>query len=215
MRFLIIICVLQIACAHTHMHDNTIAKYEAENSSCNYVMKTWPEECSREHYDDRIKGSIKSWSNSDRVTAADLNANFLHIHAQMVGGHGARLVDSDVSASAAIAASKLAPYRLIPRAWAHVDTSCTSTPCTITTSINVTSISRTAAGNYTVTLSYTPTNTAYFVDCNGQGGAAAALRMMGCAPSSTRSGATFQILATDNTATLADTAFNFVVYDND
>lgn len=62
-------------------------------------------------------GSIKSWSN-EVITASDLNTNFSHIHDVMVGGHGARLVDGDVSASAAIAHSKLAAPQLVPKAWA-------------------------------------------------------------------------------------------------
>ena len=62
-----------------------------------------------------VAGSIKVWNSGDFVLASDLNANFAHIHNTMVGGHGARLVDSDVSANANIATTKLAGAALVAK----------------------------------------------------------------------------------------------------
>jgi hypothetical protein len=100
--------------------------------------------------------AIKSWSSAETVTATDLNANFTHIHNTMVGSHGARLVDADVSSSAAIAHSKMATPALLPKAYAYVGSSCGASPCTLSSSSQVTSITRTGVGAYSVTLAYTP-----------------------------------------------------------
>lgn len=98
-------------------------------------------------------GAIKVWSSYETLTASDLNANFAHIHNTMVGGHGARLVNADVSPSAAIASSKLAAGAGIPRAWATMGTVCTSGACTLEDSFGVTQVTHTATGKYQVALS--------------------------------------------------------------
>ncbi len=115
-------------------------------------------------------GAIKTWSSNDTLTSADLNANFQHIHNLMVGGHGARLVDADVSASAAIAQSKISGLNhMAAKAWTNLPTtnSCNigsySTNCGTLYGSGVTSIIQTAIGTYSVTLSYTPTDIHYAV----------------------------------------------------
>lgn len=105
-----------------------------------------------------LSGAIKVWSSGEDITSTDLNANFAHIHNKMVGGHGARLVDADVSPTANITTSKLAAYRFIPKAW--VVGQCNGTTCVILESENVTSVAR-SGGNNTVTLAYTPTNATF------------------------------------------------------
>lgn len=105
-----------------------------------------------------LASSIKVWSTGETLRSADLNSNFAHIHDNMVGNHGARLTNADVNASAAIAHSKLQTPALIPKAWAVVSASCGSSPCTLGDSSMVTSITRTGAGAYPVTLSYTPSS---------------------------------------------------------
>ena len=103
-------------------------------------------------------GTIKVWSSGQALTAADLNANFSHIHGLMVGGHGARLVDADVSGSADIAQSKVhgltTAVASVPRAWGMLFNICTPAVCadTLSASSGVTSVSHTAAGKWTVTL---------------------------------------------------------------
>lgn len=104
-------------------------------------------------------GAIKSWSSGETLHSADLNANFNHIHNLMVGGHGARLVDADVSASASIAQSKVA--NLSGRAsiaWGTFITLCGVGVCTevLQASIGVTSLQHTSVGNWTATI---PTRT--------------------------------------------------------
>lgn len=102
-------------------------------------------------------GTIKNWSIGEVITAAQLNQALNHIHTNMVGGHGARLINADVSGSAAIASSKLADGEMIP--WAKVSVGgnyllpCTSGTCDIYGERNVESVERTGAGTYTVTFS--------------------------------------------------------------
>lgn len=112
-------------------------------------------------------GAIKSWSNNEVLSPTDLNANFSHIHGTMVGGHGARLVNSDVSTSAAIAHTKMATPALLPKAWAYVASTCTSDPCTRAASSGISAVNWVSAGNYTATLSYTPADNAFGVLLTG------------------------------------------------
>lgn len=71
-----------------------------------------------------LAGPIKTWATGELITAGDVNANFNHIHNLMVGGHGARLINADVNASAAIAHSKLATPVLLPKATALLSGNC-------------------------------------------------------------------------------------------
>lgn len=64
--------------------------------------------------------TIKTWSGGETVRATDLNANFSHLHSNLGHGHGAVITNSDVSASAAIAHTKLATPTLVPKAWGRV-----------------------------------------------------------------------------------------------
>jgi hypothetical protein len=65
-------------------------------------------------------GTIHVWGTGEYITASDLNAVLAHIHNNMVGGHGARLVNSDISSAAAITHTKLATPALLPKLWAQV-----------------------------------------------------------------------------------------------
>ena len=89
---------------------------------------------------------------SGSISAADLNSNLNHIHNTMVGGHGARLVDADVSATAAVAHSKLATPALVPKIWATVGSAtCAASPCTVAASGGTyTNVTRSAAGTYSL-----------------------------------------------------------------
>lgn len=109
--------------------------------------------------------AIKTWSNGELLSAGDLNANFQHIHNLMVGGHGARLVNADVSTGAAIAHSKLATPAVLPKAWTGFVTLCGAGVCTETAiaGSGVTSIAHTAVGKWTVTWSTARANNAYIV----------------------------------------------------
>lgn len=119
-----------------------------------------------------LAGPIKNWSSGEIITSTDLNANFNHIHSVMVGGHGARLVNADVSASAAISHSKLATPALLPKAMGIITSACTSSPCSWAANSGHTStFTRASAGNYTMTLSSARANTTYgaHVTCSGNG----------------------------------------------
>lgn len=100
-------------------------------------------------------GAIKLWSNGDALNATDLNSNFNHIHNLMVGGHGARLVDADVSASANIKLSKLESSAGIASGMGFVSapagTPCIADPCTVTDGLGIAAVNWGPAGNYVVT----------------------------------------------------------------
>lgn len=162
-------------------------------------------------------GAIKTWSTGENLTSTDLNTNFSHIHHNMVGGHGARLIDADVSSIAAIASSKLAAYRMIPVAWATVEANCTAGTCTLASSQGITSIVRNGAGDYTVTMSSTRTDGNYgmFVTMNYNGASAATtivcVQNNGLAVTTT----TFRITCHRvDTGAATDAAFSTLVFDN-
>lgn len=158
-------------------------------------------------------GAIKTWGSGDTLTSADLNANFQHIHNNMVGGHGGRLTDADVSASANIASSKLAAYHLIPVAWGSV-AECTGSPCTIISSSGISSVTRTSAGVYTVNLTTSRPNTSYMAMTWNYKSYAGAGEI--CWTTAITVVGSFPVLcASDLVPTSADSSFTFVVYDND
>lgn len=157
-------------------------------------------------------GAIHTWTTGDRLNAADLNANFQHIHNLMVGGHGARLVDGDITASAAISSSKLAAYRLIPRAWVVMDNVCVApATCTITASVNIASVTSGTTGNYTVTLDYTATNGSYAVMCTDADTNAVSVLAVDAS-----SRTSFDVVShKPDDGTAEATSFSCVVFDND
>jgi hypothetical protein len=161
-------------------------------------------------------GSIKTWNTADTLTASDLNANFQHIHNNMVGGHGARLVDADVSTSANINYTKLQNGRGIARAFAALSASACGTPatCTLAESMNITSVVGTAStGVYTVTLAYTATDSNFVIVASpgsAGGSTAGVITCTGLATSTT----TAQIVCYDAAGAAQDSNFTFVVFDN-
>src|SRR5687767_8565450 len=99
---LAITALLLVGCASHHLHPDHVALEQAQEDAqaCNYIMKVAPRSCDLDHSGERTKGAIKSWSTGETIGNAEMNANFTHIHTNMVGGHGGRLTDIDVSASA-------------------------------------------------------------------------------------------------------------------
>lgn len=157
-------------------------------------------------------GAIKSWSAGDTLSTTDVNANFTHIHNTMVGGHGGRLVNADVNALANIGYTKIQNGRGIARAWADVESTCSSTPCTVDESLNITSISRSGAGTYTVTLNYTATDNVFSVFVQSHTSTAIC---WGTSASTT----TVSVACSDYDAaigpTATDAAFSVIVLDGD
>lgn len=99
--------------------------------------------------------AIKVWVTGETLRAADLNANFAHIHNTKVGD-GTLLVNADVSSSAAIAHSKLATPALVPKifglaAGATSVLGCTASPCTLYANTGLTSTTRSGVGTYVFT----------------------------------------------------------------
>ena len=98
--------------------------------------------------------SIKVWYAGETLTTTDLNANFAHIHATMVGGHGPKLIDADVASNAAISHAKLATPTLVLKQWGRVLVS--GATCSITglgaPSGSSASCAYGSAGVYTLTI---------------------------------------------------------------
>lgn len=102
-------------------------------------------------------GALKVWSTNERIQAVDLNGNFSQHETTKIGG-GVQASNSDISASAAIAHSKLATPALVPKAWTYISATCAAGTCTAGDSSQVTSITFNATGIYNVNLAYTPAN---------------------------------------------------------
>lgn len=160
-----------------------------------------------------LASSIKSWAGGETITANDLNANFSHIHGTMVGGHGARLVNADVSASAAIAHSKLATPSLVPKAWGVVKSTCAASPCTVDAHSGISSVTRGGAGTYTVNLSSARANTNYgvLVSSVNPSGATGTLCIVEPIIATTN----FSIDCYTHAGAANDTGLTFMVLDND
>lgn len=159
-------------------------------------------------------GAIKTWSSGDPISIADINANFQHIHNNMVGGHGARLVDADVSASAAISYTKVQNGRGIARAMGASNGTCTTGTCTMVDTLNVTSVTWNSAGNYTVTLNYTATDNAMIAACSTGSKASTVAAITLCQIVATGT-TTLNVLTWDpRTNTATNSPFTFVVFDN-
>lgn len=154
--------------------------------------------------------TLHTWSAGQDINSEDLNANFTAVKNGKVGS-GVKLVNADVSTSAAIAHSKMATPALLPKAWAYVGSAvCGSTPCTIAESSQVTSIARTSAGLYTVTLGYTPAN-ANFQALPGSGTVNVHCITNGLATSAPQ--ITIRCY-TDTTGAATDAAFSILVMDS-
>lgn len=80
---------------------------------------------------------LNLWGSSHRtLTATELNFNFDHIHKNMVGGHGPRLVNADVHPNAAISKRKINNSASTPRGFLTVDaTTCAGIGATCTKTV--------------------------------------------------------------------------------
>lgn len=161
------------------------------------------------YYGPALASTIHTFANGERITADNLNAVNTHIHNLMVGGHGPRLVDADVSSSAAISHTKVATPMLIPKAWATTAVSCAN-PCneTKTVSSGVGIISHTALGIWTIAWSTARADATYAVLITPVTGS----RACSATPTST----TIATIACWDlaTPTAADAAFTVVLFDN-
>lgn len=153
-------------------------------------------------------GAIKTFT-TETLTASDLNTVLQHIHNAMVGGHGARLVNADVSASAAISHSKLATPALVPKAFAAVLAACGSSPCTVASSSGVSAITRASAGSYTVTFTNARANANYAVLASQHTTGIFECRV------ETIVAASFAVICFNSAGTATDSAFSVMVMDND
>lgn len=169
-----------------------------------------------------LAGPIKTWSAGEVITANDLNANFQHIHNLMVGGHGARLVNGDVSASAAISHSKLATPALIPKAMGGIYTPCDGGTCTWNVNSGFTStITRGSIGQYTLSFSSSRANANYVPVVTPVGDGINSPTKIHCGPVPTFAVGSFGVHCgldvPDGGGAIgfADMPFSVVVFDND
>lgn len=168
-----------------------------------------------------LAGPIKVWSSGETITAADINANFAHIHNLMVGGHGARLTNADVSATANIALSKLATPTLIAKAAAQLSSNCNVIgACATDYNQGFSAVAAlTTTGSYRFTFSAVRPNTGYGVIVKPHIPATANIPYC-YATAFTTSAFDVQCLASSSTtsmSTMSNTAqrVTVVVYDND
>lgn len=159
-----------------------------------------------------VASAIKVWSPGDTLSSTDLNANFAHIHSLMVGGHGARLLDADVSASAAIAHSKMANPALLPKAYVYVASVCSSSPCTMNLSYGLTSVTRTGTGLYQLNLNPARTNATF-------GGVVSVMYCSGSPPCTCNyeapvAGTAYNIDCYDRTGAAKDVGFFVTLFDD-
>lgn len=159
--------------------------------------------------------TIPTFSSGDAITAANLNAAFSHIHGSMVGGHGARLVNADVSGTAAISQTKIANANLFPRAWAIWKTACLTgtTPCSPSVGVGVTDVVWNATGDYSVRLTTGRADTLYsvFVTAYSASGADTVCGVYGLSTGTTLGSFGVKCYTA---GVAADAAFQVVVLDN-
>lgn len=152
-------------------------------------------------------GAIKTWA-TETLTASDLNTTFQHIHNNMVGGHGARLVNADVSSSAAISHSKLATPALLPKYVVFVTSDCAASPCTLAYNSGLTSITRSGAGSYVANFT-ARTDATYGVVVTAADSASRSCT------NTAKTTTTASFVCTDMADVNTDTGFTFILWDND
>lgn len=107
--------------------------------------------------------ALKVWSGSETIQVADLNSNFTQVNNSAT----ALVTNSKVATGAAIATSKLAAYRYIPRTWVTVLTAnagCGTAAAACTElAPDATAVVGTALGSYTVSFATNATDTTYGV----------------------------------------------------
>lgn len=157
--------------------------------------------------------AIKVWTTGETLRAADLNSNFSHIHNTKVGD-GIQLVNADVSASAAIAHSKLATPTLIPKGVGLVGGASSAVACTVNgacpvyVASGISGATRTGAGTYQVTPAVTRANTTYMPISTSN---SANIFCSATVVSTSR----FDVACIDvTTATLTDSIFAVVFFDD-
>lgn len=157
-----------------------------------------------------------TWSDGDQLNATDLNNTIAHLHNTFTGG----IVDAHVSASAALAHSKLATPSLVPKAYLSTITVCDGAAAAGTNCANVESTgfdtgtgaaeSTGTAGTYQFNLNYTPATSNFAVLATG-----ANLNTVVCyaAGGNNTSKPHFMIYCRNQAGTLTNTAFSVLVLD--
>lgn len=168
-----------------------------------------------------LAGPVKSWSAGETIVSSDINANFQHIHNLMVGGHGARLVNSDVSGSAAIAHSKLATPSLIPKAFGIMSPACDGGTCAWTLQQGFTStVTRVANGQYDLFFQTTRADAVYAPLISVTDSIGAANHANADCYTATQTTSKFRVLCTDQVQDggparyFEDIPFSVTVFDN-
>lgn len=151
--------------------------------------------------------AIKVWVSGELLRYTDLNANFAHIHATMVGSHGARLVNSDVSATAAIALTKLATPQLIPKMFVSMGSVCAAGTCSTVSSQGITSVTWQATGIYRVNFTARP-------DALYAAFVSSSTNLVNCIPYSKTTTYTAINCIVGTTAADSNADFNFMLMDN-
>lgn len=148
--------------------------------------------------------SLKVWSSGETIRSTDLNANFAALNA-----YTGTITDARIDGNAQISHTKLKTPSLVAKAWVFVSSSCTSDPCTKTESYGFDNINRSAAGKYTLNISYGPKDVDFATVVTAKGSASAKVFCM-----VTGQDSTYALIECQNDAgTFTDVAFSAIIYD--
>ena len=156
-----------------------------------------------------VASPIHVFNSGDAMTSSDINANFSHIHSTMVGGHGPKLVNADVNASAAIAHTKLATPALLPKLWWSGTTACAATPCASADSSGFGTVTRSAAGTYLANFSVTRIDANYGIWIT-----TLASGQTNCIPTSRNAGSVQIGCVNTSTGAATDASFSILILDS-
>jgi hypothetical protein len=156
--------------------------------------------------------ALKVWSGSESIQTADLNSNFTQVN----NAATALVTNAKVSASAAVASSKLAAYRQIPTDWVHMtqaSSSCgtSAAGCTVTSPSGMV-VSGIATGKYTVGFASPKVDITYGVTISVETVTGTHGQCVRYPLSSTTS--QFIVWCYNDATTLTDTGFTIVILDN-
>lgn len=152
-----------------------------------------------------------TWSSGETVRATNLNANFTEVYALA----NATITNARISASAAIAHSKLATPALVPKAVIAIMGACsTSSNCTVAYNYGaaVTTVAQgSTAGEYTVTWTSARSNASYVVAVTSFGSSGGPHI---CSQTGSPTTTTFLVKCTDNAGAAASAGFTATVFDD-
>jgi hypothetical protein len=154
--------------------------------------------------------TFTTWAPNQTLTSTTLNNSLAHMHNTFSGN----IDDTMINAAASIQHSKFQYPALVPKAWA-LTPFCNSGTCTVTESSRISTIVRSGAGDYLVTLAYTAVNSNYYVMASGNIDNAGTPNPVICF-ATTKTTTTFHVKCSSSfTFAAADSSVNLLLFDAD